>query len=168
MLQEFHHLLPLQGMALDLACGTGGNALLLAQHGLDTLAWDYAEGALDEVSRQARQLGLDRCRVELRDVIRQPPEAGRFDVITVSHFLERSLAEPLIQALKPEGLLFYQTFTREKCSAQGPSNPDFLLGASELLQLFSPLRLLVYREEGLVGDQTLGLRNLAYLVAQRR
>ena len=32
------HLLPTTGIALDLACGLGANALLLAQHGLTTYA----------------------------------------------------------------------------------------------------------------------------------
>ncbi|MFU8833506.1 MAG: SAM-dependent methyltransferase, partial [Wenzhouxiangella sp.] len=65
------------------------------------------------------------------------------------------------------GLLFYETFTREKVDDAGPSNPDFLLAPNELLHLFSPLRLLAYREEGVVGDAGRGLRNVAYLVGRR-
>ncbi len=42
VLSEFQHLLPTSGRALDLACGLGGNALLLAAHGLETHAWDIS------------------------------------------------------------------------------------------------------------------------------
>jgi tellurite methyltransferase len=37
-----------------------------------------------------------------------------FDVIVVSRFLDRTLSDAIIDALKPDGLLFYQTFTRDK------------------------------------------------------
>jgi len=40
VLSENLHLLPARGCALDLACGAGANALLLARHGLETHAWD--------------------------------------------------------------------------------------------------------------------------------
>ncbi|MGD8429109.1 MAG: SAM-dependent methyltransferase, partial [Ectothiorhodospiraceae bacterium] len=35
VLREFSHLLPEAGVALDLACGRGGNAVYLARRGLD-------------------------------------------------------------------------------------------------------------------------------------
>jgi len=46
VLVDFEHLLPATGRALDLACGSGGNALLLAQHGLKTWAWDISDTAV--------------------------------------------------------------------------------------------------------------------------
>lgn len=46
-------------------------------------------------------------------------------------------------------------------------NPAYRLATQELLRLFHPLRILVYREEGRVGDTTCGLRNEAMLVAQK-
>lgn len=33
-----------------------------------------------------------------------------FDVIVVSRFLDRTLGDAIIEVLKPDGLLFYQTF----------------------------------------------------------
>ena len=47
VLAENAFLLPKQGRALDLACGRGGNALLLARQGLDVEAWDYAPAAIE-------------------------------------------------------------------------------------------------------------------------
>lgn len=166
VLAEFSHLLPGGGRALDLASGLGGNALLLAERGLETEAWDISPVAVAKLDAHARALGLP-LTASVRDVERAPPEPGAFDVIVVSYFLERGLAPALIDALRPGGLLFYETFTREKVDDSGPSNPEFRLAPNELLHLFSPLRLLAYREEGVVGDTGRGLRNVAYLVGRR-
>ena len=164
VLVENRHLLPAVGEALDLACGLGGNALLLARHGLRTTAWDLSPVAIERLAAEAEGLPL---RAEVRDVLAAPPAAGSFDVIVVSRFLERDLCPLLMAALRPGGLLFYQTFTRDKAVPGGPSSPDFLLAENELLRLFEGLRLRVYREEGCMGDVTCGLRNEALLVAQR-
>jgi tellurite methyltransferase len=88
-------------------------------------------------------------------------------VIVVSRFLDRQIAPALMQALNLEGLLFYQTFTRDAMEMIGPKDPVYLLDAQELLSLFRPLHLLVYREEGRVGDLTCGFRNEAMLVGQK-
>jgi 2-polyprenyl-3-methyl-5-hydroxy-6-metoxy-1,4-benzoquinol methylase len=167
VLADNRHLLPSAGCALDLACGLGGNALLLAQHGLAVWAWDSSAVAIDKVSQLAQTQNLS-IQTELRDVVVSPPTPDSFDVITVSRFLERSLAAALIAALKPGGLLFYQTFTAIKAQSGGPSNPAYLLADNELLHLFAGLRLRVYREENCLGDPQQGQRNTAMLVAEQQ
>lgn len=166
VLADFAHLLPGGGRALDLASGLGGNALLLAERGLETEAWDISPVAVGKLNAHARRRGLP-LTASVRDVEREPPEAGAFDVIVVSYFLERALAPVLIDALRPGGLLFYETFTREKVDDTGPSNPDFRLAPNEMLALFAPLHIVVYREEGLVGDTTCGWRNEAILIGMK-
>lgn len=167
VLWENQHLLPATGRALDLACGLGGNALLLAACGLETWAWDISDIAVARVQAAAQQRSV-ALHAEVRDVVTCPPCAESFDVIVVSRFLERDLAPALIEALRPAGLLFYQTFTQVTVGdAKGPMNPAYRLAPQELLTLFHPLRLLVYREEGNVGDTTRGWRNEALLVAQK-
>jgi SAM-dependent methyltransferase len=166
VLIENRHLLPATGDALDLACGLGGNALMLAGAGLSVQAWDVSSVAIDALQSRAIAENLN-LQAAVRDVSAQPPAPNTFDVIVVSYFLQRELAPALCAALRPGGLLFYQTFVRDKVSQQGPGNPDFLLAENELLILFAPLRLRVYREEGVLGDTTQGLRNEALLVAQK-
>ncbi|MCG7867159.1 MAG: methyltransferase domain-containing protein [Candidatus Thiodiazotropha taylori] len=161
------HLLPEQGSALDLACGLGGNALFLAQRGFTVEAWDLSSVAIQRLAQGAGQLKLNNLHARVRDVESQPPQTEQFDVIVVSYFLERSLIPTLIQALKPGGLVFYQTFTRQAVSLEGPQNPAFRLADQELLQLFSQLQVRVYREEGRLGDLSLGSRDVAMLVAQK-
>lgn len=166
VLVENGHLLPLGGTALDLASGRGENALYLARRGLDTFAFDISGEAMAQLDASAARSGLT-VRTEIRDVVERPPASQSFDVIVVSRFLERALAPALVAALKPAGLLFYQTFVRDKAAAAGPTNPAYSLAANELLDMFGDLRLVVYREEGRIGDLKRGFRNEALLVGQR-
>jgi tellurite methyltransferase len=167
VLSEYAHLLPQQGEALELAAGLGGNALYLAQRGLNSTAWDISTVAMDKLASRAADEGVS-LSCEVRDVIAQPPAAQSYDVIVVSRFLERDLCPDLSDALRPGGLLFYQTFTREKDDPTiGPINPAYLLERNELLRLFPSLTVRIYREEGLRGDTAQGLRNQACLVAER-
>ena len=167
VLSEFAHLLPSKGRALDLACGLGANARLLARRGLRVEAWDSAEAAIERLRELAEREGLD-VRTSVRDVLVQPPEPGTFDVIVVSRFLERTLAPALREALRPGGLLYYQTFLREAVDpARGPRRAEYRLGNNELLVLFPGLRLVAYREEGRLGDPGAGFRDEAYAVFKR-
>lgn len=167
VLSENRHLLPSAGAALDLACGRGANAMLLAQAGLAVSAWDISEVAIERLQAASQKQGL-AIDAQVRDVIAQPPFANSFDVIVVSHFLERRLASLLVAALRPGGLLFYQTFSRNALSQDGPADTRFRLEDNELLRLFPSLLVRVYREEGRLGDTTTGWRDLAMLVAQKR
>ena len=166
VLSQNVHLLPKTGVALDLACGTGANALLLARHGLSTQAWDFSEVALEVLTTQAHRSNL-HITTEVRDVAQHPPDAESFDVMVVSRFLDRSIIERQIHALRPNGLIYYQTFIKEKDPSVGPSNAQFLLAENELLSLFSGLRIIVYREEARVVNLEAGFRNEAMIIAQR-
>ena len=39
--------------AIDLGCGTGSNAIFLAQHGFDVTGIDYAASAIEKAKRKA-------------------------------------------------------------------------------------------------------------------
>ena len=166
VLLQNRHLLPGSGEALEIACGLGANARWLARHGLRTEAWDLSAQAIDKLAALAGQEGLPLV-ARVRDVLLEPPAPEAFDVIVVTRFLERDLFPSLIAALRPGGLVFYQTFTREAVSERGPGNPDFRLKTNELLRAFAPLRVLAYREEGRVGDTSAGWRDEAMLVAMK-
>ncbi len=166
VLLENQHLLPVRGKSLDVACGLGGNALLLAERGLESVAWDLSPVAIDRLRQWADERGLP-VRAGVHDLTNGPlPESG-FDVIVVSRFLERALLPMLIEALTPGGLLFYQTFTRVHVGDKGPSDPAWRLAENELLALFRGLHILVYREEGRVGDLGRGFRDEALLVGRK-
>jgi tellurite methyltransferase len=159
-------LLPSAGIALDLASGLGANAIFLAEHGLKVTALDISSVAIEKLNAYAlnHQLTIE-AKQEAIGPASLPSSA--FDVIAISRFLDRSLTGAIIDALKPGGLLFYQTFTRLKVTAEGPDNPAYLLEINELLELFSPLRTVYYRENAAIGDIRQGLRNEAQFIGQK-
>lgn len=166
VLNHNQHLLPKEGKSLDVACGLGANALLLSQLNIDSHAWDTSSVALDKLDQFA---SLRQTTVTLleRDVEVDPPEASSFDIIVVSCFLHRPLFPALIAALRPRGLLFYQTFNEQKLTNSGPSNKEFLLTSGELLSLCSPLELVFYREDARNGNLIKGLRDCSYYVGRK-
>jgi tellurite methyltransferase len=166
VLEENIHLISRGARILDLACGRGANALWLARLGFNVSAWDLSAVAIERLERSAIEQGI-QVMTEVRDVIRQPPDPESFDVILVGHFLDRGLTPAIGRALRPGGLLFYQTFSRCAVSDAGPSSTEFRLDENELLELFPDLRVRVYREERRLGDTTRGWRDLAMLVAEK-
>ena len=166
VLAEHVHLLPQQGDACELACGLGGNALMLAQRGLRTRAWDISPVAIQRITAMAEDQGL-AIDAEVRDVETASIPRNAFDVVVVSRFLSRAIVPSIADSLKVGGVLFYQTYTRDKLSAAGPCNPDYLLARNELIRLFSGLRLVYYREDGYCGDLSRGARDEAYFIAQK-
>ena len=160
------HLLPRRGKALDLACGRGANALWLAGRGLEVHAWDFSAVAIERLQTEADSRGL-AVHGEVRDVVAEPPQPECFDLVLVSHFLERDLVEPLTAALKPGGRLFYQTFVQEVNLGRGPGRPQWRLAPNELLRLFAPLRIHYYRENAPLSDDSDPLADLALLVASK-
>jgi tellurite methyltransferase len=167
VLTENDFLLPPKGAALDVACGLGNNAVFLAEQGLLVTAWDISSVAIDKLKTYAVREGLkiNACQ---RKITADSFNECSYDVIIVSRFLDRSLSGAIIGALKPDGLLFYQTFTREKTSLKPPHNPDYLLAENELLKMFSPLRVIYYRENAFIGEQSQGLRDEAQFIGQKR
>ena len=51
-----------------------------------------------------------------------------FDVVVVVHYLHRPLFPQLLAALRPGGVLVYETFTAAQAARGSPTNPAFLLG----------------------------------------
>ena len=164
VLTQYEYLLPASGKALDLACGLGGNALFLADRNLKTLAVDISTVALEKLSD--RQHSLIECRCQSADA----DNIGKalYDVVVVSCFLERALCSSIVQALVPGGLLFYQTFVRDKVDVDvGPGNPEYLLKRNELLLLFADLDVVVFSDLANVGEAKTGFRNQSFIVGQR-
>lgn len=166
VLIENSFLLSNTGDALDLACGRAGNSIYLAKQGYQVDAIDNSSIVLEQVRKyaNAEQLQINCIK---RDIESQGLTSKQYDIIIVSFFLCRELNNQIINALKPDGLLFYQTWSQLQCDKTGPNNPQFRLKPGELLRLFSTLKPVVYHEHGLIGDLTKGLRNQSLLIAQK-
>lgn len=146
-LTENADLLPPAGRALDLACGRGRHALWLAGRGYVTTALDRDADNVAFVAEEARRRGLG-VHVEVTDLESGPVSLGDavYDVIVVVHYLHRPLFPALIAALRPGGVLVYETFTRAQAARGKPTNPAFLLESGELARLVAPLEILRQRE----------------------
>ncbi len=68
------------GRALDLGCGTGTNAITLAQHGWRVTGIDFAGKAIRQARRMAQQHGLD-IEFKQGDVSRLTGVNGPFDLV---------------------------------------------------------------------------------------
>ncbi len=128
------HLLPASGEALDVACGRGRHALWLAEQGFHTRAVDRDAGAVAAVRDEAAARRLT-IAAEVRDLESGEPglASEAFDVIVVVHYLYRPLFPHLLAALRPGGVLVYETFTTAQAARGKPSNPAFLLEPGELV-----------------------------------
>ena len=146
-LLEHERLLPRSGDALDIACGRGRNALWLAARGLRTLAIDRDAAAVQFVREEALRRGVPVTAevVDLETGFTAFAEAA-YDVIVVVHYLYRPLFPALKAALRPGGLLVYETFSRGQEHRGHPRNPAFLLEPDELRELVQPLEIVVERE----------------------
>jgi tellurite methyltransferase len=118
--------------ALDVACGAGRHALLLAAHGFQVTAVDYAHAALVRLrtTALAHDLTIDPL---VADVESWPIPVARFDLVVVVDFLARSLLPALRAAVIPGGVLVMETFTVEQARHGHPRNPAYLLQPGELV-----------------------------------
>jgi tellurite methyltransferase len=92
----------------------------------------------------------------------------RIRPLFVGYFLDRDIIPALIQSLEAGGLIYNQTFTLQRVSDRGPQREEFRLAEQELLQLFSVLQILFYREEGCIGDVQKGFRDEAMLIGREQ
>lgn len=165
LLVENAHLLPTVGRALDVAMGAGRHALFLAARGLEVIGVDISPVAVEMCRREAARRGLPITAI-CADITTYPIPQEAFDVVLDFYFLERELCPLLEGALRPGGLLFFETFTTVQLTlGWGPRNPHYLLHPGELPSLFPHLEPLLYRE-GLVhyGPRP---RAIASLIARR-
>lgn len=146
-LTDHRHLLPVSGDALDVACGRGRNAIWLAERGFRTRALDRDAEATGALMAEAARRSLPLI-AESIDLEQPGVSLGQaaYDLIVVVHYLHRPLIPALIRALRPNGVLVYETFTRAQAAYGRPTNPAFLLDEGELRALIRPLDLIVERE----------------------
>ncbi len=165
VLRQHSRLLPLQGKALDLAAGLGGNARLLAQCGLSVEAWDISDTALSLLKRWAQTYKLPIHTQQL-DLAQPNWPPKQFDVVVVSRYLDRQAFKRIKQLLKPGGRLFYQTFL-VPVQENGPKNPDYYVQSGELVKAFLPWRIEVYGEGWLEEIKMEQKHRYSWLVAQK-
>jgi SAM-dependent methyltransferase len=161
ILAELWPLLP-TGAALDLACGRGRNAIFLAEHGRPVTAVDWSPAALDLLEKRAQTLNFPVRRIQRIEKARQAHagidvvladlesaqlEVNGYFLILCVRYLQRSLFPQICRALRPGGMLLFETYTKAQLDFPGgPRNPAHLLDQGELRRAFPELQTVFYRE----------------------
>ena len=133
------------GRALDVATGKGRNAIFLAARGFQVDAVDISAAALQDARKAAREKGQAVNFIE-GDLDRTDLPAAAYDLVINFNFLDRALIPKMKDALKPGGTIVFETFLVDQKDIGHPTNPTYLLGHNELLDLFREFRVLYYRE----------------------
>lgn len=128
---------------LDVACGSGRNGAWFLARGHEVCFLDFDLQRLEDELKQHT-----RSKLLARD-LETPPQAplGQFDLVLVFNYLHRPLFALLEAAVKPGGLLIYETFTHQQAQIGRPRNPDFLLEDAELKQRFAHWQQVYYGEQ---------------------
>ena len=132
----------------DLACGSGRNGRYLLGRGLPVVFADIDGEKLASLSAvDVPDPAMMRLwEVDFEQKTNNPLAGKTFDAILVFNYLHRDLIDRIKQAVRPGGLVFYETFTEQQRRFGRPSNPDFLLKPDELKSWFETWQI-IYCEE---------------------
>ncbi|MEN8041705.1 MAG: methyltransferase domain-containing protein [Actinomycetota bacterium] len=138
------------GNAIDIAGGTGRNALWLAQLGWKVTVADVSDVAIGLAQVRAEELdvAIDTALVDLNT--ESVPE-GPWDVVLLFHHLHRPLIGNLIAALAPGGLLIGALATVRNLERNARPPLPYLVDEGETPDLLHGLDLVRY-EEGWLDD----------------
>jgi tellurite methyltransferase len=143
-----------QGRPRPRYCGGGRNAIWLAERTWAVDAWDLSDVGLAILSREldaraARGAPLEVYPQQL-DLDEAAIPQGVYDLVLNIMFLDRRLWPPLVAALRPGGLLVFQTFVDAPGGRTSEVSPEHLLQPGELRTAFEALGLetVTYDEAG--------------------
>ena len=138
------------GAALDVGMGQGRNALYLAQQGWAVTGFDPADKAVAQANATAAKLG-----VKLTTAIQGSEDfdfgENRWDLIVLSYVTVRDIADRVVRALKPGGIVVVEAFHRD-VTRERPVGGGVVFDSNELLNLFGKLRVLRYEDADATSD----------------
>jgi tellurite methyltransferase len=155
--------------ALDVACGAGRHALLLAARGFSVTAVDLSREGVRLTAERARARGL-KVDARVADL-----EAGEFvvapdsyEVVCDFYYLQRDLFAALRRGVVVGGLFVAAIHLEDAGHSDRPMNPDYLLAPGELRDEFRGWEILHYRETD-ADDPDAGrhTRRSAEIIARR-
>ena len=153
-----------RGRALDVATGSGRNAIFLAMNGYEVDAIDYSSVAVSQLQSFVKQESL-AVTVKQEDLTAYRIPEGTYDLIINFNYLERSLIPQMIKGLKPSGMILFETYTIEQPRYGRPRNPCYLLKPNELINSFKDLHIIYYHER--VDHSSEETKAIASLLAQK-
>lgn len=161
LLQDFVHLLPKNGVVLDAAAGVGVNALFVVQQGLSVVALDISEVGLRLLRQQAAERDLE-VATAVFDLTQPYFPPNCVDAILNFRFLERATFAAYRQALRPGGLLIFETFVDT-----ADDKTAYFLRPGELHHAFVDFEVIHSLETAVRGHRSGNMRPVAQLVARK-
>jgi SAM-dependent methyltransferase len=127
--------LPESGLALDIACGTGENDVLLASR-YRVKAIDFSEVAIQYATELlAKEQMLDRVdlvQADVMELLPSEPDAA-YDVVTCFNFFDPAIVPHVKRVLSPVGWLVLQTYTANDERTRTSRFGDRAINAATLL-----------------------------------
>lgn len=150
-------MIPAHGRVLDLACGNGRHAVLLAGLGHAVEAVDI-DLSLSEPVRETPDVAWRQYDLEGQA---WPFETGAYQGVVVTNYLHRPLFPHLIEALAPGGVLIYATFSMGQEVYGRPRNPRHLLMPGELIEAVrGRMRVVAYEDVLEAGESPARVQRL--------
>ncbi|MCP4297044.1 MAG: methyltransferase domain-containing protein [Proteobacteria bacterium] len=152
-----------KGKALDIAAGSGRNSIYLHQQGFEVDAWDISTVGLALI--KAREPGVNIHQTDLDDC---QLANETYDLVINFNYLNRNLFPQIVESLKHEGILMFQTFIEgdQGRESKTPRRKAYYLRKNELLHAFLNLQIILYKEDYFTQDDKKE-RCIASLIARK-
>ncbi len=118
---------------LDFASGNGRNCIPLSNKNIIVTAIDKDQ---EKLNKYKNLNNINTICFDLETKEEWPLLREYYDVIIVVNYLFRPKIKKIINLLKKDGFLFYETFSLGNEQYGSPKNPNFLLKYRELLDIF--------------------------------
>jgi len=133
------------GRALDVACGAGRNAILMAQAGYQVDAIDISGVGLNLARQDAENQGLSINWIE-QDLDQAYQFDTDYDLIIVMWYVNLALISRLCDCLAPGGYLICEEHLITDQDVIGPTSLNYRVAPGELREAVSGLDVLLYEE----------------------
>ncbi len=144
LLKRFWSLIPGPNV-IDIASGAGRDSLYLAERGYRVWGLDKSQEAL-KIARESSSATRTSIFTISGDAHALPFKRNTANGVIVFYFLLRDIMGEIVDLLRKDGILMYETFLKRQNMIDKGRNPDFLLDDGELVSYFKDLDLLFYEE----------------------
>lgn len=136
------------GRALDLACGTGRTARLLAERGFAVTAVDVSPVAIERAAALSDPAAdIEWVVADLDDLdLMAVGAGGPWSLVTVVRYRDPLLWPRVAASLAEDGWVIVEHHLRTPLDVAGPTTDEFRIAPGELLDAFRGLRV-VHAEE---------------------
>ncbi len=152
LVKLIHHF-PTNGLALDVACGTGRNSFFIAEHGLDVVCMDFSSKGLNYLKQHRADEPVSKKLFPVQaDLTQLSLPKNNYDAVFVIRYLDRGAFPSYTDTLKPGGLLFIKAFNLNHLKRKPNFNPDFLLNPGELASTFKQFEIIYTNDDESTAD----------------